>query len=178
MAVPANVSLSYVVQDNRGFKAQVRFEMFIADASASATPVSDIITGASAVGAALRAMSNAKVVQNGFGIDYIYAQEPTSESGTYQLVQQKARLEGGDGRGGFMSAQVPAPKDAIFLTTASEKLIVVDPAATTLVALQAALNSAGAGIFPTARGGSSFAEFFGGQLIEGKPRRRRVLQGA
>jgi hypothetical protein len=77
-----------------------------------------------------------------------------------------------------MSLSVPAPKDGLFLTSADNNLIVVNPAATILTNFQSALTNSGTGIFGTPRGGSAFAQFFGGQLVEGKPRRRRVLQGA
>ena len=123
-----------------------------------------------------QAATNAKVIRLGWGWDAEYAQEPSSETGTYELVIQKARLQGGDGAGGFMSVSIPAPKDGLFLTEASENLVVVSPTSDLLTALQDAL--AGAGIFPTPRGGKPFQQFFGGQLVEGKPRRRRVLQGA
>src|SRR5215469_1025772 len=178
MPTPANVEFIYEIQDNRGFRSRVRISMFEPDIDASVSTLGDIAGGAEAVGTVLQAMYNAKVVRSGFAFNFDYAQEPSTETGTYELVMQKARLQGGDGNGGFMSLEVPAPKDALFLTSADSNLIVVNPAATILTNFQAALNNANSGIFPTARGGSSFAQFFGGQLVEGKPRRRRVLQGA
>jgi len=178
MATPANVTLMYTIQDNRGYRANVQFNEFISDIEGSVEALGDIHTGSVAVGTALQALTNAKVVKSGWSYSYDYAQEPSSETGVYELVIQKAGLQGGDGAGGFMRAAIPAPKDALFLTTADNNLIVVNPAAGILTALQAALLNSATGQFPTPRGGSAFAQFFGGQLVEGKPRRRRVLQGA
>jgi hypothetical protein len=178
MATPTNVTYMFTVQDNRGFRANIQFNGFIVDTDASTDALGDIAAATTAIGAAVQGLTNAKVVKTGVGFSWDYAQEPSSETGVYELVIQKARLDGGDGAGGFMTAQIPAPKDSLFLTAASENLIVVNPAATTLVALQTALNHGTAGVYPTPRGGSIFGQFFGGQLVEGKPRRRRVLQGA
>lgn len=178
VAVPANVSYDFEFQDNRGFRALLRVNAFDADISADAATVGDVYTGTAAIGTALQAMSNAKIVRTSVSYAFDIAQEPSSETGTYELVTQKAHLEGGDGNGGFMAASVPAPKDALFLTSADNNLIVVNPAASILTAFQSALTHTNPGIYPTPRGGSSFALFFGGQLREAKPRRRRVLQGS
>jgi len=178
MATPANITYQYEIQDNRGFRSNASVTMFDPDLDGSTITLGDIAAGAAAVGTVVQAMTNAKVVKSGFTFSFDYAQEPSSETGVYELVLQKARLQGGDGAGGFMSISIPAPKDALFLTSADNNLIVVNPTATILTNFQAALVNSGTGIFPTARGGSAFAQFFGGQLVEGKPRRRRVLQGA
>jgi hypothetical protein len=178
MATPANVTFQYEIQDNRGFRSNMSINMFEPDIDASVTVLGDIATGVEAVGTVVQALTNAKVVKSGFTMSFDYAQEPSSETGVYELVIQKARLQGGDGAGGFMSLSVPAPKDGLFLTSADNNLIVVNPAATLLTNFQSALTNSGTGIFGTPRGGSAFAQFFGGQLVEGKPRRRRVLQGA
>jgi len=179
MATPANVSLHMVFQDNRGFKANVSIpSLFAVDIESSGTVLDDIWTAADAVFTTFALMSNAKLVEAGWSFSALYAQEPSSETGVYQLVIEKAQLEGGDGNGGFQSIQVPAPKDALFLTTTQDNLIVVNPAATILTNWQATLNHSTAGMFPTPRGGSAFSQFFGGQLRQDKPRIRRVKQGA
>jgi hypothetical protein len=162
-------------QDNRGFRGLTRINMFRPDISTDSTVNSALYADVVAVAAAVAAGSNSKLVRVGYSWDFDYAQEPSSETGTYQLVQQKARLDGGDGNGGFQHMSIPAPVDAMFLTTTQDDLIVVDPASTVVTGIQAALA---AGVFKTPRLGQPFSQFFGGQLIEGKPRRRRVLQGA
>lgn len=176
MPTPANTKIILEIQDNRGFRALTEFNGFSPDISTDTSVIGTMFGFIDAVRIAVAAASNAKVIRLGWGFDCEYAQEPSTEAGAYQLVTQKARLQGGDGNGGFMAASIPAPKDGLFLTMASEKLIVVDPASSLVTNLQGALD--GAGIFPTPRGGQPFAQFFGGQLTEAKPRVRRVLQGS
>lgn len=178
MATPTNVFYEFELQDNRGFRSHVRFSAFITDTDGSTDTIGALASGTSGIGTALQAMTNAKVVKTGVSLSWDYAQEPSSATGTYELVQQGARLQGGDGAGGFMSVIIPAPKDALFETTTQDNLIVVKPDASALIALQAALAHTVLGVYPTPRGGSMFQQFFGGQLREGKARRRRVLQGA
>jgi hypothetical protein len=173
MTVPANLALHFVVQDNRGFKANVKVSAFDVDVSADGVTVETFYGEVASVITALQAMTNAKVVKAGFGWSFDYAQEPSTETGTYELVVQKAKLLGGDGAGAFMSVEIPAPKDALFLTSADNNLIVVNPTASGITGFQTSLAG-----FATARGGAPFSQFFGGQLIGAKPRRRRVLQGA
>lgn len=172
-AVPANSPITLEFQDNRGFRAVTRISGFLADISIDATTVGTVYTAVVGIASAVAAMSNTKLIRIGFGWDFDYAQEPSSESGTYELVQQKARLQGGDGAGGFQAISIPGPKDALFLTSGDNNLIVVNPASSLLTAFQAAL----AGNVITPRGGSSFSQFFGGQLVSGKTPVRRVLQG-
>lgn len=174
MTVPANVHVDLEFQDNRGFRANMRLNGFDSDISADADTIASIYALVATVAADTALMSNAKLIKVGFGYDFDYAQEPSSETGTYELVIQKARLNGGDGAGGFMHASVPAPKDALFLTTADNNLVVVAPTASILTNWQGAVTA----LLASPRGGAPFAQFFGGQLIEGKPRVRRVLQGA
>lgn len=174
-AVPTNVLINLEFQDNRGFRSNTRVNMFRPDLSTDATVNSAYFSAVSAVAAAVAAMSNAKLIRVGYGFDFDYAQEPASEVGEYQLVQEKARLDGGDGNGGFQHISVPAPADALFLTTSQDNLIVVNPTSALVTAFQASLA---AGLFKTPRLGQPFSQFFGGQYISGKPRRRRVLQGA
>lgn len=174
-AVPATSFLVVEIQDNRGFRSTVRVEGFDADVSTDTSVVgADVWANWDPVVAAIQAMTNAKVIGASFGWRYDIAQEPSSETGEYQLVIQKAHLQGGDGAGAFMSISVPAPKDALFLTHGQDNLIVVDPAATILTNFQSACGTAAA----TARGGHPFSQFFGGQLRAARPRRRRVTQGA
>lgn len=173
MATPANFDLTFTIQDNRGFKSLASFRSFIPDIESTGEILDDIWTGVDGVRVAVAGLTNAKVVGVDFGYKYAIAQEPTTDTGQYQLVTQKARLEGGDGNGGFMSVEIPAPKDTIFLSTTQDNLIVVDPADSLITALQSALT-----VMTTPRGGHPFQLFFGGQLIQGKPRVRRVLQGA
>ena len=173
MPTPANYKCTMEFQDNRGFRANAVVNGFVPDITAGTTTLDAVFLESLATAGAVAALSNAKLIRAGFAFDYDYAQEPATESGVYELVQQKARLQGGDGNGGFMSLSVPAPKDAIFLTSADNNLIVVNPAAG-LITTNLPIIAAGVG---TARGGAPFAQFFGGQLVEGKPRRRRVLQG-
>lgn len=178
VAVPGNLKVTMEFQDNRGYRAITIANTFIADltgAGAAGATLADIWAATAAFSAAVAAASNSKLVRVGWGLDADYAQEPTSETGVYELVTQKARLDFGDGAGGFMHMSVPAPKDALFLTSADNNLIVVNPAAGILTAIQAA----GAGLVGAPpRGGTWGAQFFGGQLVQGKPRIRRVLQGA
>lgn len=174
MTTPANYKVTMEFQDNRGFRANVVLNGYVPDITSGTTTIPTVQAEAIAVATAVANMSNAKLIRTGFAFDYDYAQEPSTETGTYQLVQQKARLQGGDGNGGFMSISIPAPKDAIFLTSADNNLIVVDPTSALVTAFQAA---ASAGV-ETPRGGGPFTQFFGGQLREDKPRVRRVLQGA
>lgn len=174
MPTPARCSLNFVVQDNRGFRALARVNAHVDDILATmVTDLGDFATAVAGVGTAIGNMTNAKIVSTGFSFEFDIAQEPSSETGTYQLVQQGARLNFGDGKTQTAHLTIPAPKDSLFLTSASENLIVVNPAASILTALQTATN-----VFNTADDGIVFSQFFGGQLREGKPRRRRVLQGA
>lgn len=174
VAVPARVSADFVVQDDRGFKANVRATGYIPDVSADSSLVSAVYTRIAAIGTALAACTNAKIVQSGMSWEWSIAQEPATESGTYELVIQKARLNWGDGTVLRSHTSVPAPVDALFLAASSENLIVVNPASTQLTGLQTAINA-----FLVSPAGEGIAsQFFGGQLVQGKPRRRRVLQGA
>jgi len=174
MAVPAIQEYLYEVQDDRGFRAHMRLTGFIADVSAATVHLSVIAGNAGAIGTALQAMTNAKIVSTGFAMRFDIAQEPTSESGVYQLVEQGAILSFGDGNTGRERLTIPAPVDALFLTGGADNLIVVDPAASVLTALQSATTTD----IVTATGGQWGAQFFGGQLKGTKPRVRRVLQGA
>lgn len=171
-AVPARVSVNLVLQDNRGFKARCRFIAFDPDVSTDANLISDAFTNAAAVGAAVAGMSNAKVVATGFAWDFDIAQEPASETGTYQLVQDKAVLTFGDGTVLKSHGIIPAPRDALFLTTSQDNLIVVDRASSELSALQSALAH-----YVSPAGGVVGSQFFGGQYQGHRSRRRRVLQG-
>lgn len=198
MAVPANITLTLTFQDNRGFKSQTRVSLFANDIStggsfAGTTVASlfNLVTDpTNGVAQAIAAMSNAKLVKIDIAFGYDYAQEPASETGTYQLVIQKAKLRLGDGNGGFNSIEIPAPKDALFLSSGTDNLIVVDPTSSLIgggSGLQAAFTHSytqgalGAGtvswVTQTPRGGTFASLFNGGELIQGKPRRRRVVQG-
>jgi hypothetical protein len=198
MAVPANIRISAVLQDNRGFKARVSFNLFTSDVSGNAgsNPIgvftvaslyqlaSQATTGVTSV---LQSMSNAKVVETSIQLDYSYAQEPSSETGEYQLVIQKAKLNFGDGNGGFAHLEVPAPVDSLFLTGGTDNMIVIDPTSSLITNLstafsrsvtQAAVSATTQTLATlTPRLGTWGAQFFGGQLVEGKPRVRRVLTG-
>lgn len=174
MATPARAVVTLVIQDNRGFKARIQLVGHDTDISSDLTPLGTHQANVAAIGTAIAAMTNAKVVSTGFGYEFDIAQEPSSETGTYQLVNQQAHLTFGDGTGLKEFLSIPAPKDSLFLTSASENLIVVNPSASILTALQSA---AGAELVSPA-GGAWGSQFFGGQLRSQKPRRRRVLQGA
>lgn len=182
-AVPANFYIDMTFQDTQGFRSQARIAFFEVDLSgATAALVSDMYAYSAAVTAAVAAASNAKLVRQNTSFDWGYAQEPTTETGMYELVTQKAHLDGGDGNGGFMKLEIPAPKDALFLapsTPSQDKNVVVNPGSSLLTAIQSALANSSLTWSPsTARGGKPFSQFFGGQLIQAKARRRRVLQGA
>lgn len=199
-AFPANIAAVAVVQDKQGFKANVRINLFAADLSVGGSSnigTADLQTlvllatqATTSIFATLQAMTNAKIVRQGLQIDFNYAQEPTTESGTYELVTQKAKLNFGDGAGGFSHIEIPAPIDGLFETTSQDDLIVINPASAALTAFRNAFNATNdvsqgalsASTFNllnlTPRGGTYGAQFFGGQLTSGKPRRRRVLQGA
>lgn len=170
--VPARLAADFVVQDNRGFRARVRFVGFDPDVSANGNLISGEFTVIAAIGTALQAMTNAKVVSTGFGWTFDLAQEPSSETGTYQLVQDKAILTFGDGTVLRSHGFIPAPVDAIFETSTQDNLIVVKPGTSQLNALQTALQQ-----LPSPAGGAIGAQFFGGQYVGKKSRRRRVLQG-
>jgi len=172
-AVPAQLAFDFVVQDNRGFRARVRFNTFDADVSIDAGTAASWFAIAAGIGTALGNMTNAKVVSSGFGWRFDLAQEPSSETGTYQLVQDKAILNFGDGNTLKEHVFIPAPKDALFLTSSQDNLIVVDRSSSQLAALQAAFTGTTS---PT--GGIPLSQFFGGQYKGSKSRRRRVLQGA
>lgn len=173
MAVPARQVLNLVIQDDRGFRSHLRMVGFQPDISTAAAALHAVYTNMAGIGTAIAAMTNAKVVSTGFGFEFDIAQEPSSETGTYQLVSQGAHLLFGDGNTTKLSVTIPAPIDGLFLTTTQDNLIVVDPSAATLTAFQ----TAAAGL-STPGGGTWGAQFFGGQLRSQKPRRRRVLQGA
>jgi len=173
MAVPARLNGNFIVQDDRGFRARVRVTAFDPDVSSNGNLISDAFTQVSTLGTALAAATNGKVVSTGFEWTFDLAQEPTTETGTYQLVQDKAILTFGDGTVLRNHLFVPAPKDAMFLTTTQDNLIVVNPASSIVTGLQSALNN-----YPSAGGGTLGSQFFGGQYTGKKSRRRRVLQGA
>jgi hypothetical protein len=173
VATPARLSINLVVQDDRGFKARVRFVTFDPDVSANGNLISGEFSAVAALGAAVQAFTNAKVVSTGFGWDFDLAQEPTSETGTYQLVQDKAILTFGDGSTLKNHVFIPAPVDAAFETTTQDNLIVIKPGASVVTGLQSAMSA-----FNTPSGGVYGSQFFGGQYVGRKPRRRRVLQGA
>lgn len=172
-AVPANRAINLLFQDNRGFKSSARVESFEPDISANGNTLASAYTEVVAAAGAVAAMSNTKLVRIGFAYEFDYAQEPSTETGSYELVIQKAKIRGGDGSGGFSFLDIPGPKDAIFLTAGQDNLIVVNPASSLITAFQASV----AGLI-SPRGGTPWAQFFGGQLVQGKPRRRRVVQGA
>ncbi|HWU41724.1 MAG TPA: hypothetical protein VN203_29050, partial [Candidatus Acidoferrum sp.] len=65
MATPARVSLNFVVQDNRGFKALVKIRAHYDDILTSTETIGTVSTDVGAVGSALAAMTNAKVVSTG-----------------------------------------------------------------------------------------------------------------
>lgn len=173
MPTPARLTFKYQAQDDRGFRALMRINALIGDILGGTTTLAAIGTDAANIGTALAAMTNAKIVETGFSVEFDIAQEPTTETGTYQLVNQGAHLTFGDGIISKEFLTIPAPRDNLFLTTSQDNLIVVNPAAANLVALQTAT----AGLASPADG-QVFAQFFGGQLRSQKPRRRRVLQGA
>jgi hypothetical protein len=175
VSVPTNESFNFVVQDNKGFRANVRFNGFNGDISSDSGTLAGIYDQVAAVITALAAATSAKVVKAGYSFDFDYAQEPTTDTGLYPLVIQKAHLKGGDGAGGFMSVDIPAPVAGMFYPAGSgqDSLVVVNPASTNLTNLLTAVS----GSLTTPRGGDVFSQFFGGQLVEGKARRRRVLQG-
>lgn len=174
MAVPAKWGAKFVVQDDRGFRANVRINAYLPHIDTTTTTLATVESDISAIGTAVQGITNAKVVSTGFFAEWDLAQEPSSETGTYQLVQQKASLLFGDGNVSRQRMLLPAPIDGLFLTTSQDNLIVVDPTAAGLAALQTAVNA----VFNSTSGGQTFAQFFGGQLVQGKARRRRVLQGA
>jgi hypothetical protein len=163
-----------VVQDNRGFKSTFRVHGFKTDISTDGGTLSVLYGLVAALGTALQAATNAKIVETGVQFDWSIAQEPSSETGTYQLVTEQAILRFGDGTVNLSRAYVPAPKDGLFLTGSSDNLIVVNPVSTELTNLQAAGNA----LWLTSAGSPVWSQFFGGQLVGRKPRVRRVLQGA
>jgi hypothetical protein len=177
VAVPTNITLNLEFQDNRGFKSHVKAHLFFPDITADGNLTSAIYADSNAVIAAIAAMSNSKLVKSGFQYTQNYAQEPTSETGEYQLVAEKAHMTFGDGNGGFQTLIVPAPKDALFLTTTQDNLIVVNPSSSLVTAVQSAMATLGADGYKTPRLGIWGSQFFGGQFEGGKARRRRVLQG-
>lgn len=176
-AVPANIEVGMVVQDKQGFRSNVRITGFNPDLSVDGNTLSSQLGNYLALAAAVQAMTNAKIVKISFGYSFDYAQEPSSESGTYELVIQKAKLRGGDGMGGFSATEIPAPKDGLFLTSGQDNLIVVNPSSALLTTATTGFLATAQSL-PSPRGGSQFQQFFGGQLVQGKPRRRRVVQGA
>lgn len=173
MPTPARLTFKYLAQDDRGFRALMRINALIGDILTGTTTLASIGTAAASIGTAVQACTNAKIVETGFSITFDYAQEPTTETGTYQLVNQGAHLEFGDGRISKEFLTIPAPVDAMFLTTSQDNLIVVNPASSQITGLQSATSG-----FASIGDGTVFAQFFGGQLRAQKPRRRRVLQGA
>lgn len=179
-AVPATFTLTMTFQDLQGFRSQTRIRAYLNDISTSTTVLGDMYAVATAVNAKVAAASNAKLIHTSMGQEWGWAQEPITESGKYELTRQKARIQGGDGAGAFMSMEIPAPVDALFFSGSltQDNLIVVNPASTSWTNLQSAIVTA-SGTFQldTARGGHPFSQMFGGQLIEDKPARRRVLQG-
>jgi hypothetical protein len=172
-AVPARYDWNFVAQDDRGFKALMRMVGYLSDISSSTAVLGALFTSVAAMGTALQAATNAKIVSTGFSFDFDLAQEPTTETGTYQLVEQKAHCTFGDGTVLREFLSIPAPKDGLFLTTSQDNLIVVNPASSLITAIQAAGANLG-----TPSGSTWGQQFFGGQLRATKPRRRRVLQGA
>lgn len=178
MTVPAEASYDFVLQDNRGFRSAVRINGMVIDASASALTIAQAfaVISTSGIATALQAMSNAKIISQGFSIRYDFAQEPSTETGTYELVQQKARLNFADGAITRSFLDLPAPVDALFLTSGQDNLVVVNPASSLITNLQTATAATHA--FASRGQGTIFSQFFGGQLVQGKPRRRRVIQGS
>lgn len=194
-AQPARARVTCTYQDIQGFKSHCTFEFFLPDITGGTywgnTTLASInasaLTGSSSIAGRAGSCSNAKLVETSFEVSTNYAQEPTSESGKYPLTRNKAKLQFGDGNGLQSFVSIPAPVDALFLTSGQDNLIVVNPAATVLTNLQAAFaaqSDQGAvadqsyGKYPTASGGTYGSQFFGGQLTNAKPPRRRVRQGA
>lgn len=173
MATPGKATFLFTIQDDRGFKARVGINSYYPDLTAAVIHLNTLVADVGTVGTAVQAATNAKVVSTGFAIHWDEAQEPTSETGTYQLVEQGAHLLFGDGTTLRQQLVIPAPVDAMFLTTTQDNLVVVDPASSQVTGLQTAMAP-----FSSAAGGVVFSQFFGGQLRSQKPRRRRVLQGA
>jgi len=174
MAVPALLRVAQVMQDDRGFRARYEVTGFEPDISVIPATVGAAYAAIAALTGAMAAASNAKSVRTSFTYEFDIAQEPTSETGTYQLVQDKAICTFGDGMGLFSKLFIPAPRDALFLTTADNNLITVNPASSELTAIQAAA----VGVLSSPAGGQLLTQFFGGQYKGNRSRRRRVLQGA
>jgi hypothetical protein len=182
-ATPIDIWINIETQDQAGFRANSRLNVgYLPDGTISTAVVGDLINevfanGASSVAGAFAAMTNAKVVRVSIGFDMDWATEPTGESGSYKYVITKARALYEDGKGEKEVLSIPAPKDSLFLTGTGMQTT-LDPTNTSLVGSTSLPHYVGLyGPWTTARGGTWGAQFFGGQLVNGKPRRRRVNQG-
>lgn len=192
-AVPAVLTVGAVFQDVRAFKSDVKLNLaylpdISSDTGLGTFPLTSIYAAVAGILTALAAMSNSKVVEQSIGIRFNLAQEPTTETGTYQLVQQHADFSFADGTMLRQRLAIPAPKDALFLTTSQDDLVVINPASSLLTALQSSITATVSvpavtggtlAVFTgqTRGGGTWGSQFFGGQMVQGKARRRRVLQG-
>ena len=187
-AVPTQYNLIIVTQDQAGQRQITRIPYgYLPDGTADTTVVGTVVTDifqngvATCVANTWQALTNAKIVRIGWQIDFDFAAEPTGETGDYEYVQSKASLNFEDGNGGKSRLMVPAPVNGLFLTGLGMQTV-VDPslAAGTgiigkFVTSMHALTGLGPGI-PTPRGGNWGTQFFGGQLVVGKPPRRRRIQ--
>lgn len=189
--VPATVAALFEVQDQSGQHSTIRVNYgYSPDITVDTTNYWSVFTLQQIVGTIInpnnandvarnfQALTNAKVVRVGFLVDTDWAGEPMAESGTYKYVQTKASTSWMDGQGGKERMAIPAPVDTLFLTGVGMQTV-VDPAGFTggtghlLYNFQHELAGAGA-LTPT--GGIWGSQFFGGQLVQGKPPRRRRIQ--
>lgn len=189
--VPCTGGMIAEIQDQSGQHSTIRVNFaYTPDIATDATNFWSVISlyqmfgtllnpnNANDVARNLQALTNAKIVRLGFIIDSDWAGEPTSESGTYKYVQSKASTHWMDGAGGKQSMAIPAPVDGLFLTGLGMQTV-IDPTTFTggtghlLYNFQHELATLGA-LTPT--GGVWGAQFFGGQLVQGKPPRRRRIQ--
>jgi hypothetical protein len=179
-----DMSIVLEVMDENQNTALVRVNLFSPTIDSIAGSIGGLATaiyggvgGTGKVVNALSALTNAKIVRAGFTASFDFAARPATESGAYKWVWQHARTTWLDGLGGRASLSIPAPVDGLFLA-AAPALTTVDPANTNLAALVTAVQAAAtAGSLTTRSGGTPLAQFTGGQLVQGKPPRRRHTLG-
>lgn len=172
-AVPSQISAVLEVQDVNGYTAITKVPMWLADISADAGDAGGNYALIQALATAVAAATNGKIVRQAMTYEFNLAQRPTGSPALYPNVNQRASMHFSTGFGERMAMSIPAPKASIFVTTPPDEGLVVDPANSLVLAVIAAVTSM------SARGSNTlFNEFNGGQLIGGKPRKRRVLLGS
>jgi hypothetical protein len=177
MATPSEISVNAVMQDTNGYKSLVvvRFPWLDLSINNGPTDVLFSLYGpAQTYFSALQALSNAKIVEESYVMTFNKAQRPTNSPALYPNVNQRALGRFGNSTGLTAHVSVPAPVAGMFVSSPPDAGLVINPTGTNVPAWIAAVEA----LTAVTTGTALLNEFNGGQLVGGKPRRRRVVLGS